>query len=465
VLGVWRVHDHVSVRPAPARTRARQGDAGSVVVAVCTIVLLLALVMRVGADARWLPALGHSIINDGSIPTGVPFAAAPSSGWPNPLALAELLLYGLYSALGDRGLIAAQLAAVVICFFALARDARRAGASADAVATALLLAAAGSLASLAVVRVQLFSLALFPVLVYLLREDARTRSRRIWLVVPLLALWANLHGAAILGLGVTLCYLLLSVGREEPRRALAIALASIAALWMTPAFLDTASYYDGVLGNAAAERGVGLWGRFSVGAPLDDLALAALIALAYRARRSRPSLWEWAVLAGLAVLSVGAIRSSVWMLLFLVAPAARTSQARPREWGYLARLMCAVAVAAVLFALVRGPASDGSGALVRRAVALAGGTPILASDVLAERTALDGGRIWLGNPLDAFSLHDQNIYLDWLAGVPRGDRALGPAVRVVLVGRTSDAAALMARATAYRLVASDSRTLLYLRTR
>jgi hypothetical protein len=70
----------------------------------------------------------------------------------------------------------------------------------------------------------------------------------------------------------------------------------------------------------------------------------------------------------------------------------------------------------------------------------AAGTPILAQDVLAEQVALAGGRIWLGNPLDAFGTEDQRLYLDWHEGRAAGDAALRHAPRVVLVhpGSESD---------------------------
>src|SRR5207244_207216 len=102
-------------------------------------------------------------------------------------------------------------------------------------------------------------------------------------------------------------------------------------------------------------RGVGLWSRFSISEPLDDLALASFLVLAFRARGAQTRAWEWAVLAGLVVSSIGTIRSSVWLLLFLVAPAAQAARASKREWGYLAPLSCAAALATVAFAIGRGP--------------------------------------------------------------------------------------------------------------
>src|SRR3954463_786343 len=66
----------------------------------------------IGADARWLPALGRIILDRGKIPDGVPYASAPSAGWHNVPVLAELILRGLTSAAGNHGLLAGQVVAV-----------------------------------------------------------------------------------------------------------------------------------------------------------------------------------------------------------------------------------------------------------------------------------------------------------------------------------------------------------------
>src|SRR5580704_12125037 len=128
-----------------------------VAAAVTAIVAVAALLATVGADARWLAALGHVIVQRGSIPSGVPFAAAPTGHWPNALVLAELVFGGLERALGDRGLMLAQLLTVAGAMTILARDARAGGAKPAGICAALLLAALGALPSLAIARVQMFS--------------------------------------------------------------------------------------------------------------------------------------------------------------------------------------------------------------------------------------------------------------------------------------------------------------------
>ncbi len=471
----------------------RAGSRAYVPLTIAAVVALAALLTRVGSDARWLAALGRDIALRGAIPAGLPFAGAGTAHWPNPVVLAELIFAALEGALGDRGLMLAQLVAVAAGLALIARDARAGGASSSATAAVLALVALGTIASLAIVRVQLFSLVMMPALVALLRSQARAPSSRIWLAVPLLALWSNLHGAALLGLGILICHLLAQRGRHRPWESLAIAVAGAAALCVTPAGVATIAYYHGVLTNVAAQRGAGMWAPLSLSSPFDLLTIVAAAASLPSAARARPALWEWLVIAALTIATVSAARNGVWLMLFLAAPAARglapagsrrarslapagddRSPARPRDAGASRALnqvvkpataVAAVAAAALLFAAVaRGPAPSGAGgSLVRGAVALAHGSPVLADGSIDEQVALAGGRIWAGDPIDAFSASVQAAYLDWVSGARDGAGALTPAVRVVLVARGSPSQALMSRMTDFEVAGSDATAVLYRR--
>ena len=428
---------------------------------VGVIVAVAALSARVGADAQWLAALGHVIVQRHSIPTGIPFAAAPTSHWHNAIVLAELIFNGLEQALGDRGLMLAQLLAVGVAFVVLGRDARASGADPPGISGALLLAAIGALSSLAIVRVQLFSLVLFPVVVALLRAEARRPARRIWLVVPLLALWSNLHGTVLLGLAVVLAYLVCSRLRRDPLVAVGVGVASILALCLTPALAGTVAYYHGLLTNVAADRGQGMWAALSLTSPLDLLLIAAALTLAVSVARARPQLWEWAVLVALGALTIQASRNGVWLLFFLAPLAARTIKPT-RTWHTLLAPVAVASLAVIAFAVVRGPTRDDAApALLSRAIALAHGSPVLAEDQFAEQIALAGGRVWASDPIDAFSRRDQAIYLDWLQGSPSGRQALNAAVRVVLVSRGSPAQTLMARTPGFTAVGGDATARIY----
>src|SRR5688572_18644221 len=67
--------------------------AGSAI-AVAGAVAVASALGAIGADSRWLAALGREILELGQVPDGVPFASAPSSDWPNVLVLAEVSFHG-----------------------------------------------------------------------------------------------------------------------------------------------------------------------------------------------------------------------------------------------------------------------------------------------------------------------------------------------------------------------------------
>jgi len=426
-----------------------------------------ALVATIGADAQWLAALGHAIVSLGRIPEGVPYAAAPTAGWENVPVLGELLFHGLEAGLGDRGLVLVQAAAVAIALGLLALDMRRAGAADAPSALVLLLVAVASAASLLVVRAQVFSLALFPAVVVLLRAQARAPSWRIWLLVPLFALWANLHGGVLVGAAVAGVYLIVHRLRYEPFLALSVLVASVAALFATPSLLETGGYYRGVLFSEAAASGEGLWAPLSASAPFDVVFVVVGIALLVLAIRSRPQLWELFVLAGLVAMTAHVGRNGVWLAFFVAAPAA-CGLTGSRSWRLrmpagLTGIVAVVLLGLVAMGLSRTPLAPAAGKPLRLAASRASGTsPILADDINAEALALDGQTVWIANPLDAFGRHQQRLYLDWVAGRRAGDPLLVHA-RAVLVTLGEPAQRRLAHSGAWREDRRDARAVLYVR--
>jgi hypothetical protein len=428
---------------------------------VLTVTALSAVIDFVGADARWLAALGHSIFTHGSVPVGVPFAQAPSRSWPNALVLAEIAFHAMEASLGTRGLMVAQVIAVGLSLWIVVRDAVAGGASPRAAGAVTLVVGLGALPSLLIARVQLFSLVLFPLLVMLLRSEDRRPSARIWLAVPLLALWANLHGAVLVGLAVLGIYLVVVRFRAERWTAIGVAFLALAALFCTPAGIDMVSYFHGVLGNLAAKRGVGLWAPLSLTKPLDWLLLMATALLVGRLRRAGVALWELISIVLLGAVTIHASRSGIWLLLFLAPPAARGFDPS-RRWAKAMPSLATVAAVAVVLAVVRGPLPNGaSRTALARAISAAHGSPILAEDTQDEQIALAGARIWLGNPIDAFSKRDQGIYLDWVQGYRSGRAALQPQIKVVLTAAYSPAQRLMDRSAGFKLLYRDRTARIY----
>jgi hypothetical protein len=422
----------------------------------------------VGADARWLAALGRTIVHAGSIPSVIPYAAAPSSDWVNVPVLGEIVFHWLEALGGDRGVLFAQAVAVAIALSLLLRDMRAAGAPDGARALVIAAIPFASIPSVFIARSQLFSLALFPLLLLLLRSEARSRSRRIWLLVPLVALWSNLHGAVLVGLAVAGVYLLLDRIRYERWTALAVVIASVCALFATPALDRTGAYYLGVLHSEPAAKGDGLWAPLSLSSPFDVIFVVFAILLIRFALRTRPKGWELVCLAMLSAATVHVGRNSIWLLLLVATPAAvglgqtRLRRIKPARRAVHACAWCVPALFLVL-AVTRTPMQTVAGTQLRaQAASLAGGEPILADGGDAEQLALDGRRVWIANPIDAFDRADQRLYLDWVEGLPTGDRLLR-GQRVVLVRGDTERQRRLARNAAFREVARDSSFVLYAR--
>ncbi len=421
------------------------------VVAVATI--LVAVLGVLGADLLWAVALGDHIVRTGNVPAGLPFAAAPTGEWRNPFVLGEVLL-ALLGRLGDGALLGALVVSVAATLCLLAVDMRRAGASDPSTAVTLIAVLVAGLAAFFIMRIQVFSPALFAALLLVLRKDHETPSGRIWLVVPILALWANLHGTVLVGLALAVCYLLFGRLRRRPRSSIILMAAAGLALTTTSAGLHYPRYIRGVFTNAAAERGEQMWTPLSVHSPLDVLFLTAMAALAYLYfRRPRP-VWEYVAVAGLGIGTAVSARTGFWLLLFIAAPAAgawagATADRGPKVPARGAAVVVVIAtVLGAVAAFTRGELLLGGNASVVRAVVReAGSGVVLAEEPLVEAIAAAGGTIWAGNPLDAFSKGDQTAYLDFVAGRPGGRAALNHADLVVA----------RAREPASRLVLADGR--------
>jgi hypothetical protein len=416
-----------------------------------------------GADYRWLVALGRSVSLD-HLPSSLPFAAAPSKGFVDAPALAELILRGLYSLAGEHGLLAAQVLAVLVGFSALAFGLSRLGARAGAAALTTLIVGLGCLPLILVARNSLFSVLLFPLLFWLLERESQQPSARIWLALPLLVLWANLHGVVLVGYGALLAYLALSRLRRDPLTAIALSILGALALCATPALWRTPSYYQAVMGNEAAQRGIGLWAPLQLSGLGWLLAFSALVLLALAAW-ARPSLWEASLLLVLAGATVHAARFGPWLVMLAAYPASRalsTLAARLRSESVPARatlLLPVALLALILLGLLRGPAVMASDKPLAERAARSGQV-VLADSVLSEQVALYGGRVWLSDPLDAFRLSDQRLYLDWLSGEASGRPAVSRA-KLVLVQRGSLAARAASSDPHLALLAADRNALLY----
>lgn len=149
-------------------------------------------------------------------------------------------------------------------------------------------------------RPQLFSLALFPICLDTLLAARLGAPRRIWILVPLLLVWANLHGAFVAGIALLAVFVIeaWSVRIPERRRfTIAAALGALASL-VTPSGTAAFSFAASYARSASAvveERPADLLSP--AGLVFATLLLGALLAIQIApradlaARTRSPILW------------------------------------------------------------------------------------------------------------------------------------------------------------------------------
>lgn len=167
--------------------------------------------------------------------------SAPGHLWLNHEWLSEVLMAAIYNSFGTVGLNLMKFAcsAATILFLAVAMEDSESPAR---VQFAILIAASAPLAMHLQFRPQIFTFALMSsILAILSRYNYRGRAP-VWLAIPILALWANLHGGFIMGLaamGTFTAVVLVQdlLARRGMRRAMslaAITAASTIATLATP---------------------------------------------------------------------------------------------------------------------------------------------------------------------------------------------------------------------------------------
>jgi hypothetical protein len=174
---------------------------------LCRVTLwsfILLLVTRTVADADLWGHLrfGLDMLASGSIHALDSYSFTADRPWVNHEWLAELLMAVAYRALGPLGLNLLKVLVIAVVAATLLAVARQERARPVARDLFIVLALFATYSRTQVVRPQIFSVALFCVLLYLLRESERGRSWTLWLVPLCFAAWANLHGAWIVGLAV-----------------------------------------------------------------------------------------------------------------------------------------------------------------------------------------------------------------------------------------------------------------------
>jgi hypothetical protein len=248
---------------------------------------------------------------------------------------AQLVLYGIWR-LGGFPLLTVVNAALAVATWGLVAAAcRRRTANLRLIAGAVLTGYVAAAAAFTV-RPQMFSLLLFAAQLYLL-ELARTRSR-VALAIPLLMpLWANLHGAFIVGIGLLVIEVAAAAWRRDRAgvaRYLLVTGASIVGLLVNPWGARVLGYAVSLPTNRAITGVISEWGPTNVRHLNGILAMAAmgvLVVALVRAPAPGRVPEQLLRMALLGALAIWAARGVAWFGMALpVALCALARQRPPR---------------------------------------------------------------------------------------------------------------------------------------
>jgi hypothetical protein len=273
-------------------------------------------------DLAYHLKVGELIVAERAVPrTDVLAWTTAGRPWLDQNWGAQVALYGIWRLGGFPLLTVASALFTVAAWGLVAAACRRRTADLRLIAGAVL---AGYLAAAAAfsARPQMFSLLLFAAELYLL-EVARRRPR-VALAIPLLmVLWANLHGAFVVGVGLLAIELAAAIWRRDRPgavRYLLVTAASVVALLVNPWGARVLGYALSLPANPTVTGIVAEWGPATLRQPAGALILAAIGVLAValvRApspERAPEQLLRMALLAGLAL---WAVRAGAWFGLAL----------------------------------------------------------------------------------------------------------------------------------------------------
>jgi hypothetical protein len=288
--------------------------------------LLIALLPNDVRGDTWIALMAGREVAQHGIPHHETLTTvAHGRPWLDQQWLAQLGLYEL-ERLGGLALIGLiDVALVLGSLLGGVWAALRLGARLRSVAWILPLAAWGMVSGLEV-RTQAFVYPLMVTLVYLLAGDARRPSRRVWWCLPIVVLWGNLHGSALMAAGlVALRGLTVAWERRgeltrTPRawvKPLGLVLGAPACLIANPYGLSSTSYYRATVFNPAFHKLIAEWEPVTheVAMLIAVLLLSAVAIWGVVRHRDHTALWERCALAVLAVGAFVAVRNVPWFAL------------------------------------------------------------------------------------------------------------------------------------------------------
>jgi hypothetical protein len=304
-------------------------DNGTLVMVIGAFAMVMLVALRRGlVDDGWLALLaGRQIAQHGLPSHEVLTLWGHGRDWVDQQWLAQLTLYGLQRVGGVKLVLLVHTVLAVGSLVGAAALARRIGGSPRSttwVAIPLMIAyyqIAG------VMRTQSFAFPLLVAVLWLLVTDSRAPSRRVFATLPLLVLWANLHGSVILGAAlvslagvVGLADALRQPPRRVPARAVALMVAPWACVLASPYAAGLPGYYHTVLTGGDFSRFITEWAatKLSVStAPVYLFAFGGAWLLGRAGQRA--TTFEKAAFVLTGLLALQTLRNMAWFALVALA--------------------------------------------------------------------------------------------------------------------------------------------------
>jgi hypothetical protein len=365
---------HKLVRPVSTAFARVIEENGTLVIAVAAFAVVMLLALRHGLVVDgWMALVSGREIAQHGLPSHDPLTVwAHGRRWVDQQWLAQLVLYELIRIGGVKLVLLSHALLGVGAIAGGAVLSRRLGGSARSAAWVCLPVFVAYYPEAAVLRPQSFGYPLFVAVLWLLVDDSRRPSRRVFLVLPLLALWGNLHGSVLLGAGLTALAGLAGLAdglRTRPRKisrhSLGLVLAPWPCLLLSPYALHLPTYYERILVGGDFSRFVTEWARTTL-TPATAPVYLLVIAGMWLIGRAGSSISTFEKLAFIAtgVLAFQAVRNTAWLGLtaLVVLPALVDAvrapvPAAPRRLNRLLTAAVLALVAVTAAGVVARPAS------------------------------------------------------------------------------------------------------------
>jgi hypothetical protein len=345
----------------------------STIIRIAGVLVLFAVLLPTTADVDlWGHVLfGRDIVTDMEISRTDPYSFTSDREWINHEWLSEVVMYLAYRWGGGAGLVALRLLVIAAIGLLVARAIRLDGLSDARGYILVALAVILTIPRTQHVRPQLFSVACFAALLFILKQFEHGNRRALIAAPVLVAAWANLHGGWIVGCAVLLLWSGVQLVRGDAARqarltVVAVGISAVLASLLNPYGVHLWTFLWRTVGLGRSD--ISEWSSISTAMP-GVIALwattAALALVGVFRSASQRQLGDLVIVAALGILSFRVQRLDAFFALAVIMllkpaigaarPAASTADSRRGGLAFVGVCLAALGVGAFAFSTAGRP--------------------------------------------------------------------------------------------------------------